>query len=137
MSTYVDNNIGFGSIVVDLKTGGGAGTSLLSSVVFDDFTVDMPGNIVQRTNETGQDNGWVAVLNSFTAGPPVTATGTAQVPTATSTNQLNGSWFKKALDPSSTATACFVVVSTGVPFAKDGYYKVNCQLKLSRNPPTA
>ena len=137
MSNYLDNNIGFGSIVADLKSGVGSGTSVFSSAVFDDVTLNMPGRVIERTDQVGQDNGWTLVPNAFTAGPPVTGTATIQIPTSVTRNTLSGCWFKYAFDGSSTAQQQMVITDCSIPYSKDGYFKVNVSLRLSRTPPTA
>lgn len=135
--TYTDNSIGVGSIVATIYSGTGAGTPVITNAVFDDVTINMPGKVVERTDEVGKDNGWTLVANSLEAGPPVTGTATIQIPTSTTTNSLSGCWFKYAFNPSSTATAQFVICDVTDPRSKDGYYKANVTLRLSRTPPTA
>jgi len=140
-ATWTDNSIGIGSIVVTIASGNPTSSAaVLTNAVFDDFTLNMPGIVVQRTDQIGKDNGWALIANklSTAGGPPVEGTGTLQIPTSTSTNQIAGNWFSYAFDPSATAsTACFVITNIGIPWAKDGYYKVNVTCKLSRTPPTA
>lgn len=136
--TYTDNQVPIGSIVATLYTGGGSGSSYLANAVFDDVTINLPGKVVERTNEIGQDNGWTLVANTInSAGPPVTGTATIQIPTTVSGNSLSGKWFKYAFDPSSTAQAQMVICDVTDPRSKDGYFKCNVTLRLSRTPPTA
>jgi hypothetical protein len=141
MVTWTDNSIGAGSIVATINSGNPtASTAYISSAVFDDVTLNMPGIVIQRTDEVGKDNGFALIANSLSTagGPPVTGTATVQIPTSTSGNQLCGKWFGYDFDTSTGgSTACFVITSATDVRGKDGYWKVNIGFQLSRTPPTA
>ena len=136
-ATYTDNQVPIGSIVASITSAPPSTAVVIANAVFDDVTLNLPGKVVERTDEVGKDNGWALIATTLTAGLPVTGTGTVQVPTATASNQLGGKAFAYAFDGSSTATSKFVITDTGIPFAKDGYYKVNVSFRLSRTPATA
>lgn len=136
-ASYTDNQVPIGSIVATITSAPPSTAVFIANAVFDDVSLSLPGKVVERTDEMGRDNGWALIATTITAGLPVTGSGTVQVPTATASNQLGGKAFSYAFDGSSTATAKFVITETSIPFAKDGYYKVNCQFRLSRTPATA
>lgn len=139
--TWTDNSIGVGSIVATLYSGNPtASTAYITNAVFDDVTLNMPGKVVERTDQIGKDNGWTLVANSLSTagGPPITGTGTVQLATSATGNQLPGKWFGYAFDPATTGTtACYVITDATDPRSKDGYWKVNVSFRLSRTPPTA
>lgn len=137
LGSYSDNAVPIGSKVASIKAGGGVGATIITNAVFDDISLNMPATIVSRLDEIGKENGWTMIANTLVSGPPVTGSGTVQVPTSTSSNQLSGCGFDVNIDPSSTATVRLVITDNGIPFARDGYYKVNVGLKLSRTPATA
>jgi len=135
--TYTDNQVPIGSIVATITSAPPSTAAVITNAVFDDVTLNLPGKVVERTNEIGQDNGWALIATTLASGLPVNGTGTVQVPTAATSNQLGGKAFAYAFDGSSTATSKFVITDTSIPYAKDGYYKVNVTFRLSRTPATA
>jgi hypothetical protein len=136
-ATYTDNQVPIGSIVASITSAPPSTAVVISNAVFDDVSLNLPGRVIERSDEVGKDNGWALIATTITAGLPVTGSATIQVPTATASNQLGGKSFAYAFDGSSTATSKFVITETGIPFAKDGYFKVTCQFRLSRTPATA
>jgi hypothetical protein len=132
--TYTDNQVPIGSRVETLKSGGGSG-STIGVYVFENITLDRPSQIVERKDEIGQDNGWALVKNVACTG-----SGVCQIATAATQRPAPGMWFSDSFDGSTAASSAaeqWVITSVGQPFAHDGYFKANVNLRLSRVPPTA
>lgn len=136
-ATYTDNQIPIGSIVATITSAPPATAAVVSNAVWDDFNINLPEGLIVREDEVGKENGWALIATTLASGKHVTATGTVQVKTSSTTNQLSGHAISYAFVPGSTATSTFIIGQTGIPYSKDGYWKVNCTLHLSRTPPTA
>jgi hypothetical protein len=119
---YVDNQVPFGAFSVTLTRSGSA----LGTYIIENLTVTRPSKIIERPNEIGQPNGWVAV-EGF-----ITATGTIQVPTADSDYPAIGDYFE---DDFGFGTERFVVTEVGQPFSMSDYHKCNISCRYSPNPP--
>jgi hypothetical protein len=131
-ATYIDNEVPIGSRVENIMTGGGTGTSVLASAVFENITLNYEGVTVKRHDEIGKQNGFTIVKTGGGTG-----NATIQIPKATSKRPSIGDWFADAFDGSSTATEHWVIASLGQPFDAGSYYKVTTTLELSPTPPTA
>lgn len=117
MSTpYVDNAVPFGSRTETINT---------LVYVFEHISIKRPSKIIERPDQIGQPNGWVAV--------PGFPTGTAVVQIANAaTPRLNiGDRFT---DDFGNGAEVWVVVDSDNPFPIHDYWKQNVTIRLSPNP---
>ena len=102
----------------------------LASAVFEDINLTYESVVVERKDEIGKENGWAMVATGKGTG-----SATIQIPLSTSNRPQNGDYIVDTF--STSAPEQWVIHSPSHPYRFDSYYKVNVQLKLSKNPPTA
>ena len=128
---YIDNQVPFGSRVEDFKRGTGAGTDV-GTYILESISLTRPAKIIERPNQIGEPNGWVAV-SGFAHGTCV-----VQIPTEASEYPKIGDWFEDAFDgtDANAADERWVIVDITQPYAIADYFKCNATIRLSENPPT-
>ena len=132
---WVDNQVPIGSAVETVYSGRSGTWASIGSYVFENITLDRPAKTVDRTNEIGQDNGWVLVRKVISTGSAV-----MQISTAATNVPRAGDYFQDVFTggtADSSAPETWVLTSVGQPFSHDTYFKVNVNLRLSRSPATA
>ena len=117
MSTFVDNQVPFGSRIVTING---------HPYVFENISIKRPSKIIERPNQIGEPNGWVSI-----SGFP-TGTGVAQLATSATDRLVNGDKF---VDDFGHGSETWVVVDTDDPFPMHDYWKQNVTIRLSPNPP--
>ncbi len=128
---YVDNAVPFGSRTEDFKRGGTGGPTTVGTYVLESISLSRPSKIIERPNQIGQPNGWVAV-NTFQHGTAV-----VQIPTGEAEFLKIGDWFQDTFDgtDANPAAETWVVVEATQPYGMNDYYKQNVTLRLAENPP--
>ncbi len=130
---YVDNSVPFGSRTVDFKRGGTGAPTTVGTYILESISLSRPSKIIERPNQIGQANGWVAV-SGFDSGTAV-----VQIPTEASEFIKLGDWFEDAFDgtDANPEDEHWVVVEATQPYGMNDYYKQNVTLRLSISPPVA
>ncbi|SRR6266576_1275450 len=128
--SYIDNSVPFGSRVEDILRGTGAGTPV-GTYILESISLTRPSKIIERPNQIGEPNGWVAVAG-FQHGTCV-----VQIPLDTSEYPKIGDWFEDTFDGSdaSPSTEHWVIVDITQSYAMADYFKCNATIRLSINPP--
>ncbi len=128
--SYIDNAVPFGSRVEDILRGTGSGTPV-GTYILESISLTRPAKIIERPNQIGEPNGWVAVAG-FQHGTCV-----IQIPLETSEYPKIGDWFDDTFDGSdaSPSDERWVVVDITQPYAMADYFKANATIRLSVNPP--
>lgn len=118
---YNDNNVPYGSRTESLKRGQTSPTTL-GTYILENITINRPVAEIDRTDQVGGPNGWVAV-NKQEDGSV-----TVQYASTSATWPQNGDWFQDTFDPN-IGVEKFVLINLGIPFEINGYFKVNAKLK--------
>ncbi len=113
---YNDNSVPFGSIIANI---GG------TDYILESITVTLPTKFIERHDEKGGPNGWVAVRQNETASAVL------QVPVEDAFPAL-GDYFSQSLGGS--VASRWVIIDMGVPYEINSYRKVNITLRGSENP---
>jgi hypothetical protein len=127
-AAYNDGAVPIGVFTVALKSGVGAG-SAIGTYICESFNLTTPANVINRPNEIGGPNGWVAVSGQETA------TGVLQIAGATTETPKIGYWFDRAMDRSSATTSKWVITNVSEAWETGGYAKVSCNFQCSHTHP--
>lgn len=120
---YVDNQVPFGSRTeLLMRAGVSQGT-----YIFENINLKRPSKVIERPDEIGEPNGFVAV-RGFQTGTAV-----VQIPTADSEFPRVGDYIEDTF--STGAVERWVVTDVDEVYEMNSYYKTNISLRLSINPP--
>lgn len=114
---------------MDFKRGT-AGTAV-GTYILESISLTRPAKIIERPNQIGEPNGWVAVLG-FEHGTCV-----IQIPAETSAYPQLGDWFEDTFDGTDANPEAerWVITDITQPFAMADYFKCNATIRWSKNPP--
>jgi hypothetical protein len=132
MSTYNDNSVPFGSRTEVIKRGSTSAPTVVGTFIFESISLTRPSKIIERPNQIGEPNGWVAV-SGFIHG-----TATIQIAEIDSGYPKIGDWFVDTFvedDNNNSLDETFVIVEMTQPYAMADYWKCNVTLRLATNPP--
>jgi hypothetical protein len=132
MSFYNDNAVPFGSRVETLKRGGTSNFTEIGEFVFENISLTLPSKIIERPNQIGEPNGWVAT-NGFGTGTAV-----LQIATESTEYPRRGDWFEDTFNIEVDEPGIgshWVIVEMTAPFEMGGYHKCNVSLRHSINAP--
>ncbi len=129
--SYIDNAVPFGSRTVDLKRGGTGSPTTVGTYILESISLTRPTKIIERPNQIGEPNGWVAVAG-FQHGTCV-----VQIPTEASEYPKVGDWFDETFDGSDASPSAehWVICDITQPYAMADYFKANATIRLSIAPP--